>query len=300
MSADGPIVWMAGTNWDSVAGTDKRLVRELSATRPVMWVDPPVPVRLRLRSGTRTPWTAVQGVGSAPPLEQVGDSLLRLKVLAPPGVTRPFIRQITAWWLERAITSAVAHTGWEPAAVVSAMPLARFPHQTPGLKILYLTDDWLEGSGLQRVPHRRRVRLAALRLRPAAPRGDARRSPRPGWAWSSTCGATRVAASASATRSARTACRRRATTPSTPTSHLGLPVDSREYGIGAQILVDLGITTMRLMTNNPAKYGGLEGYGLEIVERVPLETTPNPENIRYLRTKRERMGHLLEGLDDVL
>ncbi|HVF76585.1 MAG TPA: bifunctional 3,4-dihydroxy-2-butanone-4-phosphate synthase/GTP cyclohydrolase II [Acidimicrobiales bacterium] len=81
---------------------------------------------------------------------------------------------------------------------------------------------------------------------------------------------------------------------------LGLPADSREYGIGAQILVDLGITTMRLMTNNPAKYGGLEGFGLDIVERVPLQSTPNPENIDYLRTKRERMGHLLEGLDDVL
>jgi 3,4-dihydroxy 2-butanone 4-phosphate synthase/GTP cyclohydrolase II len=81
---------------------------------------------------------------------------------------------------------------------------------------------------------------------------------------------------------------------------LGLPVDSREYGIGSQILVDLGITTMKLMTNNPLKYGGLEGYGLEITDRVPLLTAPNPENIAYLRTKRERMGHLLEGLDDVL
>ena len=81
---------------------------------------------------------------------------------------------------------------------------------------------------------------------------------------------------------------------------LGLPIDSREYGIGAQILVDLGITTMRLMTNNPSKRGGLEGFGLEITGRVPLESAPNPENIRYLRTKRERMGHLLEGLDDVL
>lgn len=81
---------------------------------------------------------------------------------------------------------------------------------------------------------------------------------------------------------------------------LGLPVDSREYGIGAQILVDLGITTMRYMTNNPAKYGGLEGFGLEISERIPIHTTPNPENINYLRTKRERMGHLIEGLDDVL
>ncbi|MBW3580836.1 MAG: bifunctional 3,4-dihydroxy-2-butanone-4-phosphate synthase/GTP cyclohydrolase II [Actinobacteria bacterium] len=79
---------------------------------------------------------------------------------------------------------------------------------------------------------------------------------------------------------------------------LGFPPDTREYGIGAQILVDLGITTMRYMTNNPAKYGGLEGYGLRIVERVPLESVPNPENIRYLRTKRERMGHLLPNLDD--
>ena len=82
--------------------------------------------------------------------------------------------------------------------------------------------------------------------------------------------------------------------------HLGFHVDSREYGIGSQILVDLGITTMRYMTNNPAKYGGLAGFGLEIVERVPLETAPNPENLRYLRTKRERMGHHLEGLDDLL
>jgi len=74
---------------------------------------------------------------------------------------------------------------------------------------------------------------------------------------------------------------------------LGLPVDSREYGIGAQILVDLGITTMALMTNNPAKRGGLEGYGLQIVRRVPLLTTPNEDNIAYLRTKRDRLGHLL-------
>ena len=81
---------------------------------------------------------------------------------------------------------------------------------------------------------------------------------------------------------------------------LGLPVDSREYGIGAQILVDLGVTTMRYMTNNPAKYGGLDGFGLEMVERVPLEAAPNPENIEYLRTKKDRMGHILDGLDDVL
>lgn len=79
----------------------------------------------------------------------------------------------------------------------------------------------------------------------------------------------------------------------------GLPIDSREYGIGAQILVDLGVTTMRLITNNPSKYGGLDGFGLDIVERVPSITAPNPENIRYLKTKAERMGHLIEGLEDL-
>ena len=80
---------------------------------------------------------------------------------------------------------------------------------------------------------------------------------------------------------------------------LGHPADSREYGIGAQMLVDLGVTTMRLLTNNPTKRGGLEGFGLDIVERVPIESAPNPENIGYLRTKRERMGHLFENLDAV-
>jgi 3,4-dihydroxy 2-butanone 4-phosphate synthase/GTP cyclohydrolase II len=74
---------------------------------------------------------------------------------------------------------------------------------------------------------------------------------------------------------------------------LGLPVDSREYGIGAQILADLGLTTIRLMTNNPAKYGGLDGYGLTITERVPLHVPVHPEAQRYLETKRLRMGHSL-------
>jgi 3,4-dihydroxy 2-butanone 4-phosphate synthase/GTP cyclohydrolase II len=79
---------------------------------------------------------------------------------------------------------------------------------------------------------------------------------------------------------------------------LGLPVDRREYGIGMQILLDLGVQKMRLMTNNPVKRSGLEGFGLEILERIPLEVTPNPHNLRYLQTKREKMGHLLaaEGL----
>ena len=79
---------------------------------------------------------------------------------------------------------------------------------------------------------------------------------------------------------------------------LGFPADPRDYGIGAQILVDLGVRSMRLLTNNPSKRAGLEGYGLSIVERVPLETRPNAENIGYLRTKREKLGHLLEGLEE--
>jgi 3,4-dihydroxy 2-butanone 4-phosphate synthase/GTP cyclohydrolase II len=78
---------------------------------------------------------------------------------------------------------------------------------------------------------------------------------------------------------------------------LGFPADPRDYGIGAQILVDLGVRSMRLLTNNPAKRAGLEGYGLSIVERVPLETSPTAENIGYLRTKREKLGHLLDHLE---
>lgn len=72
---------------------------------------------------------------------------------------------------------------------------------------------------------------------------------------------------------------------------LGLPVDSREYGIGAQILADLGISTIRLLTNNPAKYGGLSGFGLSIVERVPLPPVVTEDNFYYLSTKKKKMGH---------
>ncbi|MGV7928894.1 MAG: bifunctional 3,4-dihydroxy-2-butanone-4-phosphate synthase/GTP cyclohydrolase II [Spirochaetota bacterium] len=79
---------------------------------------------------------------------------------------------------------------------------------------------------------------------------------------------------------------------------LGFPADLRDYGIGAQILVDLGLHTIRLITNNPKKVIGLEGYGLEIVGRVPLEIPPVKENIHYLRTKKEKMGHILSGKYD--
>ena len=74
---------------------------------------------------------------------------------------------------------------------------------------------------------------------------------------------------------------------------LGFPMDLRDYGIGAQILCDLGLKTIRLLTNNPKKVVGLQGYGLEILEQLPIRVRPNPHNERYLKTKRERMGHAL-------
>ena len=77
---------------------------------------------------------------------------------------------------------------------------------------------------------------------------------------------------------------------------LGFKADLRDYGIGAQILSELGIRKIRLMTNNPKKIVGLEGYGLSIIERVPLEVEATGANIDYLKTKREKMGHLLENI----
>jgi len=75
---------------------------------------------------------------------------------------------------------------------------------------------------------------------------------------------------------------------------LGFPADQRDYGIGAQILYDLGVRSMRLLTNNPEKRAGLEGHGLSIKERIPLQTDPTPQNVGYLRAKREKLGHLLD------
>ena len=74
---------------------------------------------------------------------------------------------------------------------------------------------------------------------------------------------------------------------------LGFDMDLREYGLGAQILVDLGLKTIRLLTNNPRKIVGLDGYGLDVVEQLPIKVKPNPHNARYLKTKREKLGHLL-------
>lgn len=73
---------------------------------------------------------------------------------------------------------------------------------------------------------------------------------------------------------------------------LGLPEDAREYRVAAEMLLDLGVRRVHLLTNNPAKIAGLERYGVEVVERIPLSMSPNPSNLGYLRTKREKMGHL--------
>jgi 3,4-dihydroxy 2-butanone 4-phosphate synthase/GTP cyclohydrolase II len=78
---------------------------------------------------------------------------------------------------------------------------------------------------------------------------------------------------------------------------LGFKPDQRDYGIGAQILADLGVRNMRLMTNNPKKMSGLESYGLNIVEQLPITTRPNQYNRRYLQTKQKKMGHLLKVPD---
>ncbi len=78
---------------------------------------------------------------------------------------------------------------------------------------------------------------------------------------------------------------------------LGFKADLRDYGIGAQILLDLGVRKMRIMTNNPKKIKGLEGYGLEVVERVPIQTAPHSKNVKYLTVKKEKMGHLITNLN---
>jgi len=81
-------------------------------------------------------------------------------------------------------------------------------------------------------------------------------------------------------------------------TELGLPVDAREYSAGAQMLADLGVRSVRLVTNNPAKVTGLAGCGVDITARVPLASAVTPFNLRYLTTKRDRLGHEIQGLDD--
>ena len=95
------------------------------------------------------------------------------------------------------------------------------------------------------------------------------------------------------------ACRRTGCDTVEANERLGLPADLRDYGIGAQILADLGLSSIRILTNNPKKIRGLEGYGLSVSAQIPIEHAPNAHNEAYLRTKAQRMGHTLhhQGLN---
>ena len=147
-----------------------------------------------------------------------------------------------------------------------------------------------------RVPDRRRLPLAALRLRRAARPGAARRS-RPRAAACCSTWRRRAAASACSTSCAPTSCRSRGCDTVEANLELGFPADARDYGIGNQILADLGLTTIRILTNNPKKLTGIDGFGLTVVEQVPIEVAPQAENQRYLATKRDKLGHRLHHQD---
>lgn len=135
------IVWIAGTGWDAVPGTDKRLVEALPPSQQVLWIDPPVRFTLdALKYNLQR-----RGDGG---LESVSENVRRVRVRVLPGITRPGIRQITGRLLDRAIHRALKASGTEATAVVVAFPLARFPRHIAGSKVLYVTDDWIGGSRL--------------------------------------------------------------------------------------------------------------------------------------------------------
>lgn len=131
------IIWIAGTRWDEVPGTDRRLVTALAEQCSVLWIDPPRSPRLKHLAEV----LRLKG-------EKVAEGITRVEVIAPYGVTRPGIRQITSFLLQRKIGAVVAELGWTPTATVVAFPLAEFPKGPTGKRILYVTDDWLQGSHL--------------------------------------------------------------------------------------------------------------------------------------------------------
>lgn len=134
MKGSEVLVWIAGTRWDeAVPGTDRRLVTAVAKRCRVLWIDPPIP----WRPGRRTP---------TPRITEVAAGVTRVRVIAPPGVTRPGIRVLTAAILERAVMDAVREIKVEAIGVLVSFPLASFPKDLAGTKILYVTDDWLGGS----------------------------------------------------------------------------------------------------------------------------------------------------------
>jgi len=140
----GAVVYVAGSRWSGVAGTDRRLATALGLLAPVLWVDPPFSVLTRTRVGARE----TNRTGRS----RVAPGVTCLQTLAPPGASRPGISSVTARLVARGIRSSLLAAGHPAAAVVVASPRERFPTGVPGLRILYVTDDWPAGAALMGLP----------------------------------------------------------------------------------------------------------------------------------------------------
>ncbi|TFD91461.1 glycosyltransferase [Cryobacterium serini] len=149
----GVVVYIPGSRWSGVAGTDRRLVTALGTLAPVLWVDPPFSMLTRTRVGAHETNRAGRSL--------VAPGVTCLQTLAPPGASRPVIRSVTARLLARGIRSSLSAAGTSATAVVLASPREGFPVGVPGLRVLYVTDDWPAGAALMGLPiHRVRALLA--------------------------------------------------------------------------------------------------------------------------------------------
>lgn len=140
----GPVVYLAGSRWEGVAGTDRRLASALGAIAPVLWVDPPFSILTRKRGGGTEANRAGQSA--------VAPGVTRLQVLSPPGASRPGIRRLTSTILAARIRAAIRSTGLDVSAVVLASPREHFPRGVPGIRVLYVTDDWSVGAAMMGLP----------------------------------------------------------------------------------------------------------------------------------------------------
>lgn len=159
MTATAPIVWIAGTSWDGVAGTDKCLVSEIARSRPVLWVDPPASLSLASARDSILSSFSRRDKARERALSQVTKNLWHLKVPPMRGAARPVLRRVKATLLNRATSAALTELNWAPAAVVVAHAFTPFPLGLGGRRVFFVTDDWLEGSALMGVsaPELRRV-----------------------------------------------------------------------------------------------------------------------------------------------